>query len=62
MNRIILARDASAAWLEVLPELRISFATDAEVDQFVERAALAGMQIKAEGTECVAVLPRGWRC
>lgn len=57
MNTIILARDASAAWLELLPELRVSFRDDAEVDAFVERAAQRGLLIKAEGTALIAGAP-----
>ena len=60
--RIILARDASAAWLELLPELRVSFRNEAEVDNFVRRAALAGLQIRAEDTNVVAFFKPGARC
>lgn len=56
MIRIILAHDASAAWLEVLPELRVSFRDEVEVDAFILRAASAGFHIVAEGSELVAQL------
>lgn len=48
MTRVVLAHDASAAWLEQLPELRASFDNDAEVDAFVERVANAGLQLVVE--------------
>lgn len=41
-TRIVLAHDASAAWLESLPELSAVFRNDAEVDAFAERVAAAG--------------------
>ena len=47
--RIILAHNATAAWLEQLPELRTSFDNDAEVDAFAERVANAGLQLVVEG-------------
>ena len=61
MLTIILARDASAAWLELLPELRVSFRDDAEVDAFVERAVQRGLLVKAEGTDVVGRAPESIR-
>lgn len=47
--RIVLARDASHAWLELLPELRVPLRTDAEVEAFVLRAARHGFLVTADG-------------
>lgn len=52
--RIILSHDAACAWLEALPELRVSFRDEVDVDNFVMRATAAGFQVKAEGTDLVA--------
>lgn len=46
--RIVLAHDASAAWLESLPELSAAFRNDAEVDAFAERVAAAGFLLVVE--------------
>lgn len=59
MIRVVLAHDAATAWLEILPELRVSFRDEVEVDAFVIRAAAAGLQIVAEGTDVVATRREG---
>lgn len=46
--RIVLAHDASAAWLEQLPELSAAFENDAQVDAFAERVAAAGFTLVVE--------------
>ena len=48
MIRIVLAHDASAAWVEQLPELSAAFANDAEVDAFAERVHNAGFLLVVE--------------
>ena len=48
---IVLAQDARAAWLEILPELRVSFRDEAEVDAFLRRAAAAGLELRAENSQ-----------
>jgi len=52
--RIVLAHDAGAAWLEILPELRTSFRDEVDVDAFILRATAIGLQVVAEGTDVVA--------
>lgn len=56
--RIVLAHDASAAWLETLPELCAAFRDDAEVDAFAERVAAAGFILVVEkAAEALAQIP-----
>ena len=56
MSRIVLSHDARTAWLESMPELQTAFKHEGELNEFVMRAALAGHQLVAEGTDVVAQL------
>jgi len=57
--RIVLAHDASAAWVEQLPELSAAFANDAEVDAFAERVHNAGFQLVVERAAAAIDAPGG---
>lgn len=59
--RIILAQDASHAYVELLPELRVSLRTEADVDTFITRAARHGFVVAAESGRQDYVAPAGSR-
>jgi hypothetical protein len=54
VNRIVLANDGRSAWLETLPELRISFKHEGEAAAFAHHAAQHGYQVVADAPVATA--------